>query len=178
MIYYPTINPNGPMIDTDSADFKARIQWICDHLYCGYPAERTYINSTPAHVNDSGVSVPGMMHEYLNMEFSVSPAAPAQCDAWVCSMSPKTAVNGIAGMIGRADLQVLGPDYAPPPPPANDWEVPGTHIGYPLAGTPGRYQYLWTGERVGDIIIGAASGLKYTLVIHPGIFVSYEWKVE
>ena len=176
MIFQPTVNPNGPSIDTDSPEFRARAQWTADKLHCPYPELETYMDATPAAHNQDYPDVEASMHEYANLVFSLPDQAPIRVDAEAVWRYPKAVVNYIAAKTGRADLQWWGPDYAPPGAPPADWQIPGSHIGPPLPYPPGHFQFKWTGEAEGATISGA-SGRTYTLVrIGIGMFSSLEWR--
>ena len=184
MIIDPTVGEARTPFDTASPEFRARTQWVCDHVGSAYPTESVYLAVTPEAHNSDGSGVQAMLHQYLNLVFAVPDNPPVAIDAEAVWLSPKAAVCGIAGVLGKPELAVWGPDYAPPPPALHDWEVPGSPIGAPFL-NPGypknRFQFRYgTGSfQPGAVIAGPVSGDSYKLVLHGfGMFASYEWEKQ
>lgn len=179
MIFDPTVGDDRNPIDTNSAEFKARVQWVCSRIGCEYPVESTYLATSPEAHNRDFPDVQASLHQYLNLIFAIDGNTKVAIDAEAVWLSPKAAVQGIAGVIGRPDLVAWGPDYAPPPSPAQDWEVPGFPVGSPFPAVPGCFQFRWTGEKEGAVVTGPISGRTYTLVRRGyGIFSSLEWRIN
>lgn len=184
MIIDPTVGEDRTPFDTDSPEFKARKQWICDHLNCPSPTESLYLAVTPEAHNKDYPDVKASVSQYMNLIFSLEGYPPVAIDAEAVWLSPKAAIAGIAGVIGKPQLTVWGPDYAPPPPALNDSDVPGSPIGAPFF-NPGypknRFQFRYgVGNfQPGTVIVGPVSGDSYKLVIHGfGMFASYEWEKQ
>jgi hypothetical protein len=175
MIYHYSPDPSIPPVDTDSDDFQRRIVWACNLLECPYPRIEEYMRFS-VDVKDAN-PVPGTNHVDLgvNLVFALK-GKSLTVDAALTAMHPRWTVTAMAGLIGRADLAAGGSEYGEDPPPAKDWEIPGSHIGHPLFYPAGYYQFSLTGEPVGTIIQGA-SGRSYEHVLSgTGWVLTHAWR--
>lgn len=107
------------------------------------------------------------------------------CDSAYCVQGPEDAVRSIVFMYAlqgidtrRGVLIYSDPDDHPPvPPKQEDWQLPNPHIGPPIFGYPGAFQFKWTGEAIGSRYT-SASGRVYQLVylgVNPNSTMPYGW---
>ena len=171
MIYNYTVQGDPRTVDTGSATFADKMAWIARDIGSGLPSEAPYVTVD---------GKTGQIHQALNMAFAIPGHPIFLMDAYLCDQSPKTAVNCVALGLNLPGIRLDGPEYAPPAPPARDWEVEGSPIGQPLASASGCYQYKWTHQAIGATVTGPISNFTYTLVeLGNGLFSRLlAWKVS
>jgi len=150
------LTPNA-IVDTDSVAFKRAVTWVC--MQCGgleYPDEQPYDR-----IHDGFAPVKG-----LNLLFKskTDKDKTTVVDAFLLFSSPKVAAIEVAEhLVPGTQLDKI-PEYNTKPyVPPQDWELAGSPIGQPLGGKPGCYQFKYTQNKEGDIILGPVSGKPYRL---------------
>lgn len=165
MIYKSAVGASSKTIDTESADYKQRIAFICERLRCATPVE-VLIRVPSVQVKDAN-PVPGTDYhtDYFALKFT-SPQSTEETyvDPWYCVQFPKAAVSHLAASLKLAGVDNSGPDYGEEVL-QSDWSMPGSPIGPPIGDT-GLHTYHFSLFRFseGMTVMGPISGNTYRLV--------------
>lgn len=169
------------IVDTESPDFKARLDWISERASLLPPKIEDYMNHAPAVANAN--PIPGSDSPVIWGQACWVKQEKRFCiDVRTVATGPEGPMHALAGLnialgLGKDQDTISHWRYAPPKPPKppEDCGAPGSPVACEeLPGQPGKFKSRGLGRKIGDEWIGP-SGARYVLRNIGGIFMYLAW---
>lgn len=169
-------------VNTESPDFKSRLDWISERASLLPPILRDYVNHAPA-VDASANPIPGSdVPTFWGQACWKKDSRELCLDVRMIATGDYGPMHALWSLnlglgLGKDGDAIAKLRYAPPKPPAppKDCEAPGTPVSCEeLPGQPGRFKSRNLGRPVGEVWT-APSGASYKLTNIGGIFFYLAW---
>lgn len=177
MIYPRMRNVDGgnPSVDTDSPEYKNRINWVCDMAGLPQPELIPFLNVGPlvagGNVASGSSLTPHAALKFTNPKNGGTTLITIEAIDDGDDTNPVEMLQGTLAYLslelglGLSPQAIQNMIYRPPAPAKalEDWEQPYSAIGPPIEGQPGFFRSLHRGNKENDTWTGK-SGATYRFV--------------